>query len=221
MTMNNRDHMRFNMIEQQIRPWNVLNQRVLNTFDIVNRDDFVADAHKLLAFSEVRIPLADKDLMLTPALEGRILQEIAIEPTDKVLVVGTGSGFLATLAAQLGETVTSIDINNIYTENAQKKADSVNVTNVTFITADLSAFEIEKNSYDAIILTGSVTEVPQKLIEGLTAGGRLLAFVGHHGETVTSGTIFQNQLNEIRKDPRFEVELERLYGFEDKPKFVF
>lgn len=221
MTMNNKDHMRFNMIEQQIRPWNVLNQRVLNAFDVISRDDFVKDEHKLLAFSEVRIPLGGKDEMLTPMVEGRILQEAAIEPTDKVLLIGTGSGFLAALAASLGESVTSIDINAAYTEYAQKNLDRANITNVTLVTNDVADFAVEKNSYDVIILTGSVTEVPQKLIEGLTAGGRLFAFVGHYGETVTSGTVFQNELGEIRQDSRFEIELERLHGFEDKPQFVF
>lgn len=221
MAMNNKDHMRFNMIEQQIRPWNVLNQRVLNAFDVINRDDFVADEHKTLAFSELRLPLAGKDLMLTPAMEGRILQEIEIEPTDNVLVVGSGSGFLAALSAHLGEKVTAIDINPAYTAMAQKSIDQLNISNVTFITADVNDFAVEKNSYDVIIMTGSVLEVPQKLIDGLTVGGRLFAFVGLQDQTVTSGTVFRNQLNEIRQESRFEIELERLHGFEDKPQFVF
>lgn len=221
MTMNNRDHMRFNMIEQQIRPWNVLNQRVLNAFDIVNRDDFVADAHKSLAFTEVRLPLSDKDQMLTPAMEGRILQEISIEPTDSVLVIGSGSGYLAALASKLGEKITAIDVNKTYIDAAQKNAEKVGIHNVTFITADVKDFAVEKGSYDAIIVAGSFLEVPQKLIDGLTATGRLFAFIGQQGQTVTSGTLFQNQLNEIRRLPRFEIELERLHGFEDKPQFVF
>ncbi len=221
MAMNNRDHMRFNMIEQQIRPWNVLNQRVLNAFEVINRDDFVAEAHKSLAFSEVRLPLEGKDLMLTPAMEGRILQEIEIEPTDNVLVVGSGSGFLAALAAHLGDKVTAIDINPAYITLAQKNIDKLNISNVTFVTADVKDFAVEKNSYDAIIMTGSVLEVPQKLVDALTAGGRLFAFVGKQDHTVTSGTVLVNQLNEIRQEPRFEIELERLQGFEDKPQFVF
>ena len=208
MTMENRDHMRLNMIEQQIRPWNVLNQRVLNAFDEVNRDEFVAKALKPLAFSEARLPLGGDDLMLFPALEGRILQEVNIAPTDKVLVVGTGSGFLAALAATLGEHVTSIDINDAYTQKAQQ-------------VADVKTFAIEKASFDVIILTGSVLNVPNAWIEGLTAGGRLLAFVGMQDQTVTSGIVFQNQLDQIREDSLFEVELERLHGFEDQPQFVF
>lgn len=221
MTMNNKDHMRFNMIEQQIRPWNVLNQRVLNAFDVINRDDFVAEEHKTLAFSEVRLPLQGKDLMLTPAMEGRILQEIELEPTDNVLLIGSGSGFLAALAAHLGEKVTAIDINPAYTALAQKNIDKLNISNVTLITADVKDFAVEKNSYDAIIMTGSVLEVPQKLVDALTAGGRLFAFIGKQDHTVTSGTVIQNQLNEVRQESRFEIELERLHGFEDKPQFVF
>lgn len=221
MTMSNREHMRFNMIEQQIRPWNVLNQRVLNVFDVVNRDDFVVDEHKLLAFSEVRLPLGGKDQMLTPAIEGRILQEVDIQAEDNILIVGTGSGFLAALAANLGQTVTAIDINNDYTQKAKANAERVGLTTIDFVTADVKDFVIENNRYDVIILTGSVSEVPQKFIDGLTATGRLFAFVGQHGETVTSGTVFQNQLGEIRTNPVFEIELERLHGFEDQPKFVF
>ncbi|GAA5102976.1 protein-L-isoaspartate O-methyltransferase family protein [Wohlfahrtiimonas larvae] len=221
MTMNNKDHMRFNMIEQQIRPWNVLNQKVLNAFDVINRDDFVSEEHKTLAFSELRLPLSGKDLMLTPAMEGRILQEIEIEPTDNVLVVGSGSGFLAALAAHLGEKVTAIDINPAYTVMAQKNIDQLNISNVTFVTADVKDFAVEKNSYDAIIMTGSVLEVPQKLLDALTVGGRLFSFIGQQDQTVTSGTLFKNELNEIRELSRFEIELERLHGFEDKPQFVF
>lgn len=221
MTMENRDHMRLNMIEQQIRPWNVLNQRVLNAFDEVNRDEFVAEALKPLAFSEARLPLGGDDLMLFPALEGRILQEVNIVPTDKVLVVGTGSGFLAALAATLGEHVTSIDINDVYTQKAQQVAASLNIHNVEYVTADVKTFAIEKASFDVIILTGSVLNVPNAWIEGLTAGGRLLAFVGMQDQTVTSGIVFQNQLDQIREDSLFEVELERLHGFEDQPQFVF
>lgn len=221
MTMNNKDHMRFNMIEQQIRPWNVLNQRVLNAFDVINRDDFVAEEHKTLAFSELRLPLGGKDQMLTPAMEGRILQEVEIESTDNVLVIGSGSGFLAALAAHLGEKVTAIDINPDYTATAQKNIDQLNIDNVTLITADVKDFTVEKNSYDVIIMTGSVLEAPQKLLDALKAGGRLLAFIGQQDQTVTSGTVFINQLSEIRQDSRFEIELERLNGFEDKPQFVF
>lgn len=221
MATNSKDQMRANMIEQQIRPWNVLNQRVLNVFDMVNRDEFVSDEHKAIAFSEVRIPLNAQDRMLFPALEGRILQEIAIQPQDKVLVIGTGSGFLTALASKLGENITAIDMNGDYTVNAKINAERLGLDNITFITADLKDFAVEKNSYDVIVMTGSVLEVPQKLLDGLTDTGRLLAFVGHRDQTVTSGTLYQNQLGELREASLFEVELERLSGFEDQPQFVF
>lgn len=221
MTINSRDHMRTNMIEHQIRSWNVLNQYVLNAFDAVSRDEFVDEEFKTLAFTEMRLPLKGHDRMLFPALEGRILQEVGIKPLDSVLVIGSGTGFLATLAAQLGEQVTAIDLNADYTNKAQKIAEKLQVHNVTFVTADLSDFAVEQESYDVIVMTGSLKEVPQKLLEGLKLSGRLLAFVGKQDQPISSGVLFQNELGEIREESIFEVELERLIGFEDQPQFVF
>ncbi len=211
----------FNMIEQQIRPWKVLNQKVLDVFNRIPRDHFVDDSMKDIAFMETRIPLQNQDKMLFPALEGRILQEVSLKPTDHVLVIGTGSGFLSTCAAVLSDNVFSIDTNNTYTELATTRAHLLDVKNLLFKTIDLKDFSPEESYFDVIILTGSCIGVPEKLIKALKEGGRLLAFIGKQNHPITSAILHEKICGQIRTSSLFEVELERLHGFEDQPSFIF
>jgi protein-L-isoaspartate(D-aspartate) O-methyltransferase len=135
MTAFNFEQARFNMIEQQIRPWDVLDQRALDTLAQTPREDFVPERYRNLAFSDVAIPLGHGEFMLKPNVEGRILQALAVQPTDHVLEVGTGSGYLTACLARMTTSVVSVDIIADFTEDARRKLKAHGLSNVVLHTA--------------------------------------------------------------------------------------
>jgi protein-L-isoaspartate(D-aspartate) O-methyltransferase len=171
---------RHNMVEQQVRPWDVLDQRVLDVMDSVPREHFTPSAHRNLAYADIAIPLDDGQAMLHPKYEGRILQALAIGEYDNVLEIGTGSGYLTACLAALGRHVRSIDIRAAFTERAGEKLAERNVDNVTLATADLFDGGLAEGPgrYDAIAVGGSLERVPQALRDALSIDGRLFVVVG-------------------------------------------
>jgi protein-L-isoaspartate(D-aspartate) O-methyltransferase len=178
----NVEQARFNMIEQQIRPWDVLEPGVLALLARVRREDFVPAAHQALAFVDTQVPLIEGApqgaCMLEPRVEARMLQELRLLPTDRVLEVGAGSGFMACLLAGLAGDVTSLEIHPGLAEQARQNLRQAGVDNARVLQADGSAGLAQDGPYDAIVLSGSVAEVPQALLAQLKTGGRLLAIVG-------------------------------------------
>lgn len=177
---------RFNMIEQQIRPWEVLDGQVLDLLARVHREDFVPAAHKALAFADLELPLThpavEGEAMLAPRVEARLLQDLALMPTDKVLEVGTGSGHMAALLASLGQSVVSLEINPELARMARQNLKTAGIHNVDVREADAAANGFaactSHGPFDAIVLSGSVAEVPASLLSLLNKGGRLAAIVG-------------------------------------------
>jgi len=171
---------RFNMIEQQIRPWEVLDPQVLNLLSVVRREDFTPLAHKALAFVDMEIPLgaAANQVMLAPRVQARLLQELALKKTDKVLDIGTGSGFMAALMAHQANSVLSLESDAHLAAQAQANLQKAGVSNVTVRTADGSQGAPADAPFDAILLNGSVAQVPSALLQQLKVGGRLVAIVG-------------------------------------------
>jgi protein-L-isoaspartate(D-aspartate) O-methyltransferase len=169
---------RFNMVEQQIRTWEVLDQRVLDLLLRVHREDFVPEHYKALAFADMEIPIGHGEKMLHPKLEARMLQEIAIAETDRILEVGTGSGYMTALLASLGQHVYSVDIEPEYTRSAAAKLAAHAIRNVTLETGDAARGWDSHSPYDVIVLTGSLPLLPSSFQENLKSGGRLLAIVG-------------------------------------------
>ncbi|GBU09699.1 protein-L-isoaspartate O-methyltransferase [Gammaproteobacteria bacterium] len=214
---------RFNMIEQQIRPCNVLNQNVLNTLYALHREDFVPVSQKELAFAETRLMLDENTKMLTPILEGKILQVIDLVKTDRVLVVGTGSAYLSACCANLSTHVTSIDINDMLTQTAITLLKEQNINNIDCITQSLEEHLKQalnhEFSYDAVILTGSIQSLPDNFKALLKENGRLFAVVG--ASPSMHACVFYKFANDLRVDNLFETELERLIGFEDPIVFEF
>ncbi len=210
---------RTNMIQQMLRPWNILNQRVLDVFDVVSRDQFVPKEYEAVAFSETRIPLNDTHLMLPPVFEGRFLQEIAIQDHERVLVVGTGSGFLAACASRLGNEVVTVDIVERFNVNAEAITRELGFTNIEYQNGNIKDVYQNLGTFDAIIFTGSMPEVPAEYFDLLNEKGRLLTVVGK--PHAMSATVFSKVAGQIRTTPVFERDLERLTGFEDKAEFVF
>ena len=169
---------RFNMIEQQIRTWEVLDQKVLDLLFTLRREDFVPPAYRELAFVEMEIPLGHGEKMLQPKLEARMVQELAPLPTDRVLEVGTGSGYMTALLATLSAHVFSVDILGDFTRTAGERLAAHGLSNVTLETGDAALGWDKHGPYDAIVLTGSVPVLPEGFKASLKPGGRLLAVVG-------------------------------------------
>ena len=169
---------RFNMVEQQIRTWEVLDPRVLDLLLHVRREDFVPSQHRALAFADMEIPLGHGERMLAPKMEARMLQELALRPGDRILEVGTGSGYMTALLAALGGHVYSVDIIPEFTRSASARLAAHGVANVTLETGDAARGWARHAPYDAIVLTGSVPMLPDAFPKSLQPGGRLIAVVG-------------------------------------------
>lgn len=169
---------RFNMVEQQIRTWEVLDQRVLDLLFRVRREDYVPPQYRALAFADLEIPIGHGETMLTPKLEARMLQELALKPGDRILEVGTGSGYMTALLANLGGHVISVDVVPEYTRAAGARLAAHGIANVTLETGDAARGWDRHAPYDAIVLTGSVPVLPSGFVNELSTGGRLLAVVG-------------------------------------------
>lgn len=174
----NVEQARFNMVEQQIRPWDVLDQTVLDLLLEVRREEFVPARHKALAFMDMEIPLGHGEVMLSPKLEARIVQEVAIKQTDRILEVGTGSGYLTALLARLCSHVHSVDIVPEFVSEAGLRLSNHGIRNVTLELGDAARGWSRHSPYDVIVLTGSEPELSDEFGRSLAVGGRLFAIVG-------------------------------------------
>ena len=169
---------RFNMVEQQIRPWEVLDQDVLDLLMTVKREEFVPAAYRDLAFTEVEIPIGCGQVMLKPVIEGKVLQALRLGKADSVLEIGTGSGYFAALLAARTEWVRTIELEPELVKLASANLARNGVENVVVVQGDGIAGWAERAPYDVIVVSGGLPFVPQALLEQLKVGGRLFAFVG-------------------------------------------
>jgi protein-L-isoaspartate(D-aspartate) O-methyltransferase len=177
MTRFDFEQARFYMIEQQIRPWDVLDPRVLDLLFAVKREDFVPEAHRMLAFADLELPLGNGFRMWTPKMEARVVQELMLQTTDRVLEIGTGSGYLtALMASKVGE-VTSVEIDAATAADARAKLARHGFSNVRVEVGD-GARGFGRDSYDAIVLTASTPVLPESFFAQLAPLGRLFAVVG-------------------------------------------
>lgn len=210
---------RYNMIEQQIRPWDVLDQRVLDILAGVPREDFVPERYRRLAFSDVPIPLAHDQVMMNPNVEGRLLQALALQPNDRVLEVGTGSGFVSACLARLSGRVDSVDLFADFTEQAGGKLHRHGIGNVGLYTGD-AARDWGTRLYDAIALTGALVDLPDSWRQRLAIGGRLFAVLGRPPilEAVLVTRIGEREWS---RESLFETGLPYLIGAEPDAAFEF
>ena len=174
----NVEQARYNMVEQQIRTWEVLDQQVLDLLVKVKREDFAPAQYRSLAFVDMEIPLGHGEKMLAPKLEARLVQELAIRPGDRILEVGTGSGYMTALLASLGGHVDSVDIIPEFTRTAAARLAEHRITNIALETGDAARGWNKQAPYDAIVLTGSVPILPETFQQSLALGGRLIAIIG-------------------------------------------
>ena len=169
---------RFNMVEQQIRPWDVLDQQVLDLLFRMRREDYVPESYRALAFADMEIPLGHGEKMLQPKLEARMLQELTLKDTDQILEVGTGSGYMTALLASLGGHVYSVEIIPEFSVSAAAKLRAHGVVNATLEIGDAARGWDKHAPYDAVVLTGSVPVLPDAFQKSLKPGGRLIVVVG-------------------------------------------
>ncbi|MES2160621.1 MAG: protein-L-isoaspartate O-methyltransferase [Pseudomonadota bacterium] len=174
----NIEQARFNMIEQQIRPWDVLDTSVLDLLMVVKRENFVPAAHKALAFADTEIPLPGGQVMLNPKVEARLLQDVNVKKHESVLEIGVGSGYLAALLAHKGRHVTAVEVSPELKALAEKNLADNGVTNVTVELGNGAQGWSNGAPFDVIVVTGSLPELPPALLQQLKVGGRLAAIIG-------------------------------------------
>ena len=228
----NYEQARFNMIEQQIRPWEVLDGQVLALLAVVRREDFVPPACKALAFADMQIPLPPQhnpsQCMLEPKVEARILQDLSVQKHEKVLEIGTGSGYMAALLAHRAQQVITLEIEPALVETARKNLQKAGIYNAEVRLADGAANLAEavsdngplRGPFDVIVLSGSVAEVPASLLEQLKIGGRLSAIVGF--EPMMRATLITRvDQNAWRTSEAWDTVAPRLQNFPEPSKFSF
>lgn len=220
MTDMNFDQARFNMIEQQIRPWDVLDESVLDAIAIVPREDYVPADYLRLAFTDMNIPLGEGEVMMAPKLEARMLQTLSIEPSDTVLEVGTGSGYVTAVLAELARHVYSVDINEGYSEAARQKLMDHQVINATLEVGDAAQGWDHHAPYDVIAITGSLPVLPEAFEKSLKVGGRLFAIVGD-SPVMEATLVTRLSETEFQREMVFETDLPPLKNALQPNRFNF
>jgi len=211
---------RHNMIEQQIRPWDVLDERVLEQVMRIPREDFVPAEYRSLAFTDMELPIGSGEVMMEPKLEARMLQTLAVQPEDKILEVGTGSGYVTALLAALGSEVFSVELDEQLLEQAGQRLAAHNIDNVVLQQGDASQGWSAAQPYNVIAVTGSVSSIPRGLKENLQVGGRLFVVVGE-APVMEAVLVTRVNANEWREEILFETVLPPLKGAEAPQTFEF
>lgn len=206
------------MIEQQVRPWEVLDPRVLDTLSQVKREDYVPPRHRKLAFADIALPLEHGESMMKPVVEGRMLQALDLAPEDDVLEIGTGSGFATACLARLARAVTSIDIHADFVERARQRLQADGFANVRLEAADALAYAPGRQ-FDAVCVTGAVAAIPPRFLEWVKPGGRL--FVVRGLSPVQEAVRLANRDGQWLEESLFETDVPYLHGAEPAPQFTF
>jgi protein-L-isoaspartate(D-aspartate) O-methyltransferase len=215
----NFEQARVNMVENQVRPWDVLDSRVLEIIGRIRREDFEAPAHRPLAFVDLCLPLGHGEVMMKPVVEGRVLQAMDLHPTDQVLEIGTGSGYLSACLAGLAAQVTSLDIHADFPAAAQQRLRDAGITNTNLLTADAVLAWEPTQKYNAIVATGAVAQLPERWLEWLAPGGRLLVIRGQ--SPVQQAALLTPAGTGVHEQTLFETDLPYLRHAEPVPAFVF
>jgi len=218
--MNTQQQARFNMVEQQIRPWQVLDPHVLSVLSHVQRELFVPQAYQALAYTDTEIPLGHGEFMAPPRVAARLMHDLHLTGVEKVLEIGTGSGYMTALLAGRAQRVVSLEINHELANNARSSLQRAGITNVDIRVADGSTGASGDAPFDAIVLGGSVAEVPQILLQQIKVGGHLLAIVGQ--DHVMVATLFSRTTETAWSTKAlWDQTAPRLQGFTEPARFKF
>lgn len=216
----NLEQARFNMIQQQIRPWEVLDSRVLEILERIPRDLFVPDAHRSLAYADIEIPIGNDQKMMFPRVEARLLQALDIQPDDRILEIGTGSGYLTACLASLGGSVKSLEIHPELAEQAERNLESMKIDNVELFTMDALADTIEGELFDVVAITGSLPELSDSLKNLLNLNGRLFVVTGEP-PVMEACLVIRVGDDDWRIETMFETELAPLVNAPRVQQFHF
>jgi len=220
MSTMNMAQARHNMIEQQIRPWDVLDQRVLELIDGLPRDKFVPTTYLKLAYADVNIPLDHGQVMMPPKIEARMLQALDIKPSDTILEVGTGSGYVTALLARSGKHVYSVDVYPDFVESTGRKLSELGINNVTLESGDAVNGWDSHAPYDVIAITGSLPMLPDSFQQSLKIGGRLFVVTGQ--EPVMEAYLITRTAEQgWVKQALFETVLPPLVNAPQPQRFIF
>ena len=216
----NVEQARFNMVEQQIRPWDVLDPQVLDLLFKVKRESFVPEPYRDIAFADLEIPLGHGESMMQPKVEARLLQELALQPHETVYEVGTGSGYLSALLASRARHVTSVEIHADLRARAAESLRRAGIANVTLVEGDGAAAPLIDSAVDVIVITGSVPVIPAPFVERLSAGGRLFAVVGD-APVMEATLVRQPERGAFQSVKLFETLLKPLVNAQQPARFRF
>lgn len=205
------------MVEQQVRPWDVLDARVLDALSAIPRDAFVPPPHRALAYADVGLPLGHGEVMMKPVVEGRMLQALDLRAGDEVLEIGTGSGFVTACLGRLARDVVSIERHADLADAARARLSALRLAgNVRIEHADAFAWDSERR-FDAICVTGAVDALPARFLAWLRPGGRM--FLVHGRSPVMDAALVRNDVNGVRIESLFETDLPYLVGAAPVPTF--
>lgn len=220
MLVNDIEQARRNMVLQQIRPWDVLDERVLRVIQEVPREAFVPDAYRGLAFADIEVPLGHGQAMMPPRVEARMLQALNVHRGERVLEIGTGSGYVSACLARLGGEVTSLDIHAEFTTAAQKRFEANGIKGVQLRTADAFAVDFGITRFDAIAVTGSLPQCQNRFEQLLTVGGRLFLICGQ-APAMEAMLVTRVSDSAWRRDPLFETVVAPLENAPQPEQFHF
>ena len=216
----NFEQARFNMVEQQIRPWEVLDGRVLSLLETVQREDFVPVRYRKLAFADVAVPLEAGQVMMRPKIEARMLQALDVNEDETVLEIGTGSGFMTACLAALSKRVVSVEFHEeLHREAAAKLADK-NVSNVELFVGDVMRGWQPEQAHDVVVVTGSVAEIPEQFLGWVNPGGRMFVIRGE-SPAMEALLMTRQDVTEWAVESLFETDLPALVNASREPEFKF
>lgn len=216
----NMQQARFNMIEQQIRPWNVLDLDVLEILEQIPRENFVAAGQEVLAYVDTELPLPCGQFMLSPRVQARLFHDAKIQAHETVLEIGTGSGYLTALLASKAKEVVSLELHQEIADLAKANLSQAGISNVEVVHADAVQYKSPKGPFDVIVLTGSVASVPTFIFDQLKVLGRVIAIVGH--EPMMRTTIYKSiSENQYETTQPWDTVAPRLVGFPEPNEFQF
>ena len=206
------------MVEQEVRPWEVLDPRVLDVLATLPREDFVPAAQRALAYTDIALPLPHGERMMKPVVEGRALQALALDPGDDVLEIGTGSGYLAACLGRLAREVVSLEQHADLADDARARLHALHLGNVNVIHADAFAYQTERR-FSAICVTAAVDTIPARFVEWLQPGGRMFVIRGR--SPAMEAVLLHNDAGQPRIESLFETDLPYLAGAAPQPVFEF
>jgi protein-L-isoaspartate(D-aspartate) O-methyltransferase len=216
----NFEQARFNMVEQQIRPWEVLDGRVLELLESIQREDFVPVRYRKLAFADIDIPLECGQVMMRPKIEARLLQALDIQPDETVLEIGTGSGFVTACLAAMAKRVVSVEIHDELHREAAAKLSDKGVSNVELFTGDVMDGWQPEQAHDIVVVTGSVVDVPEQFLGWVNPGGRMFVVRGR-SPAMEALLMTRLSVTEWTVESLFETDLSALEGATPAQTFTF